>query len=319
MDKGITQTQFDGFTVYELMNANSFVYADFNDEDKLIEGLANYIFEEINLLNYANTLTPIEFVPSAKIYKKLYDTIGLFLNSKLELLRFDKVTDEVKDILGQEYSFVNKNGETLVQKDKIGKIGEYIFHLLLTKYFKVKCIIPKFKCITDRNMSVFGIDALFFDPEEKMILFGESKVCKNIENAIALVNRSLEDYESQISEEYRFVLCNDDVFNLSREFSDIFKSQMEICISFEEFITMAHINKICVPVFLAHGKKMDSETVSNYLFAMRDKIDARDYFGMKTKYVFISLPILDKDKMFSAIMGEAVKKSNEYKGKHQAL
>lgn len=51
-------------------------------------------------------------------------------------------------------------------------------------------------------MSVFGIDALFFDPEQRTIYFGESKVCVGIDNAITLVNRSFDDYENQIAEEY---------------------------------------------------------------------------------------------------------------------
>lgn len=50
---------------------------------------------------------------------------------------------------------------------------------------------------------VFGIDALFFNPNQRTIYFGESKVCNSIENAITLVNRSFDDYEEQIAEEYK--------------------------------------------------------------------------------------------------------------------
>ena len=81
----------------------------------------------------------------------------------MDLLTFDDVSNEVRNTLGEEYTFIDKNGETLLQKDKIGKIGEYIFHVLLTQYFHINCIIPKFRCTTDRNMSVFGIDAIFYD------------------------------------------------------------------------------------------------------------------------------------------------------------
>ena len=187
--------RYKQFTIYKSDVSNAFIYADFDKPDLFMEGLAEFILSETNLLNFANTLTPIEFAPSAKIYKKLYSTIGTFLNSELELLRYDDVSGNVLDVLGDEYEFISVNGQTLIQNDKIGKIGEYIFHLLLSDYYGIHCIIPKFRCATDRNMSVFGIDALFYNSETKSIYFGESKVCKTIDNAISLINHSFANYE----------------------------------------------------------------------------------------------------------------------------
>ena len=227
---------FEQFTVYKDGASNSFLYAHFDKPDLFMNGLADYLLSEYNLLNYANTLTPIAFTPTPAIYKKLYSTLSTFLNSELELLTFDDVSTEVRTALGEEYHFIDVNGKTLLQKDKIGKIGEYALHLLLTNYYKVHCIIPKFRCTTDRNMSVFGIDALFFDPEQRTIYFGESKVCGGIDNAITLVNRSFDDYENQIAEEYKLVLSNDEAFNLSQEFKDAFQQHTEVCISFQDFI-----------------------------------------------------------------------------------
>ena len=97
-----------------------------------MDGLSDYILSETNLLNYANTMSSTAFAPTLANYKKLYSTLETFLNAELELLTFDDVSNEVRNALGDEYTFVDKNGETLIQKDKIGKIGEYIFHVLLT-------------------------------------------------------------------------------------------------------------------------------------------------------------------------------------------
>ena len=177
-----------------------------------------------------------------------------------------------------------------IQKDKIGKIGEYAMHLLLTSYYKIHCIIPKFRCTTDRNMSVFGIDSLFFDPQQKTIYFGESKVCKNIENAIRLVNRSFEDYERQIAEEYKLVLANEEVFNLSQEFKDAFGQYTEICISFQDFIKAASVNKICVPAFLAHGNSDSIDAPEQFLQNMNEKIIRSHFFFIETKYIIKSNP-----------------------------
>ena len=280
-----------------------------------MDSFSDYILSEVNLLNYANTMSPIVFKPTLANYKKLYSTLETFLNAELELLTFDNVSNEVKNTLGDEYTFVNKDGETLIQKDKIGKIGEYIFHVLLTQYFKVNCIIPKFRCTTDRNMSVFGIDALFFDPVERIIYFGESKVCKTIDNAITLVNRSFADYESQISEEYKLVLSNSDVFRLSQEFQSAFERYTEVCISFEDFVKSASISQIYVPAFIAHGNGANKNTPEDFLQKMNTKITRNSFFRLDTKYLFISLPIIDKAKMMDVIMRKVVKKSNEYRSK----
>lgn len=154
---------------------------------------------------------------------------------------------------------------------------------------------------TNRNMSVFGIDALFFDPTQKMIFFGESKVCKTIDNAIKLVNRSFDEYESQISEEYKLVLSNNDVFRLSPEFTSAFEQYTEVCISFEDFVKAAEISQICVPAFIAHGNGASKNTPADFLDKMNRKLKRNTFFGLETKYLFISLPIIDKEKMTDVI------------------
>lgn len=311
----VQEKKFEQFTVYSSGNSDSFVYADFHNTSRFMDGLSDYILSEANLLNYANSITPIAFTPTPAIYKKLYSTLETFMNEKTELLTFDNVSNEVRDTLGKEYSFINKNGETLLQNDKIGKIGEYIFHVLLTKYYGVDCIIPKFRCITDRNMSVFGIDALFLEPQNRVIYFGESKVCNTIDNAITLINRSFSEYESQISEEYKLVLINDDAFRLSQEFQDAFRQYTEVCISFESFIKAASITQICVPAFLAHGNGSGNNTPADFLDKMNRRLAKKSFFGLDTKYLFISLPIIDKAEIMDITMKKVVKKSNEYRSK----
>ena len=48
---------------------------------------------------------------------------------------------------------------------------------------------------------------------------------------------------------------------------------------------------------------------------MNTKITRNSFFGLDTKYLFISLPIIDKAKMMDVIMRKVVKKSNEYRSK----
>lgn len=307
----IQKKEFDCFDVYFAAEGHSFVYADFKDTDSFIEGLVEYIFKEENLLNYDKRNNKIGFSGTQKQYAKLYNNISMFLNTELELLEVDDVTDELKDVLGQEYVLVDEAGNLKVQNDKVGKIGEYTFRLLLNNYFELDCVLPKFRCTTDRNMSVFGIDTLFLDASKKKLCFGESKFCKTLDNGITLINRSLEKYE-----EYRIVLSDDEAFRLSPDFERIFGDARQICISFREFIKVAGIKEIGVPVFVAHGNvDIDNVKPEEYINKLNQRIKRNEYFGIDVTYIFISLPVIDKNKFVECAITKAVKKQDEYKNK----
>lgn len=305
--------KFDCFNVYSLNEGNSFIYAVCKEKELFIEGLVEYIFNEENLLNYAKRTNKINFSGDQRQYAKLYNNISMFLNAKLEQMINDDESDEVISILNEEYDLIDKNGKLVVQNDKVGKIGEYIFHLILTNYFHLDCILPKFKCTTDRNMSVFGIDTLFLDTKSRVIYFGESKFCKDIDHGISLINRSLKDYEEQIKEEYRIVLANDEAFRLSSEFEDIFGDAKQVCISFQELINVANIDQIGVPIFIAHGNTDGSDnTPEIYIDKMLNKINQKTLFGLRTKYLFISLPVISKNMFIDRAIKKAVEKQHEY-------
>lgn len=312
----IQKKEFDCFDVYFLAEGHSFVYADFKDTDSFIEGVVEYIFQEENLLNYAKRNNRISFSGTQKQYAKLYNNISMFLNTELEMLEVDDVTDELKDVLGQEYTLVDDAGNLKVQNVKVGKIGEYTFHLLLNNYFGLDCVLPKFRCTTDRNMSVFGIDTLFLDASKKILYFGESKFCKTLDNGIALINRSLEKYEEQIDEEYRIVLSDDEAFRLSPDFEKLFGDAKQICISFREFIKVADIKEIGVPVFIAHGNvDVNNVKPEEYINKLNKKIKRSKYFDIDVTYIFISLPVIEKNKFIECAITKAVKKQDEYKNK----
>ena len=286
----IQKKEFDCFDVYFLAEGHSFVYAKRNNK--------------------------ISFIGTQKQYAKLYNNISMFLNTELEMLEVDDVTDELKDVLGQEYTLVDEVGNLKIQNDKVGKIGEYTFHLLLNNYFGLECVLPKFRCTTDRNMSVFGIDTLFLDTPKKILYFGESKFCKTLDNGITLINRSLEKYEEQIDEEYRIVLSDDEAFRLSSDFERLFGDAKQICISFREFIKVADIKEIGVPVFVAHGNvDVDNVKPEEYISKLNKKIKRNKYFGIDVTYIFISLPVIDKNKFIECAITKVVKKQDEYKNK----
>lgn len=306
-------TKYDGFNVYSEEETNSFIYTDFYDKDKLITGLTDFLFSDENVLNYTNKAVHMELDDTdPECWAQLYRNISLFLNSRIEELVVGAVDDEILDILKSEYVLIAKNGELAVQKDKVGKIGEYAFHVLLSSYFGLSCILPKVKCSTDRNMSVFGIDTLFLDIDNRTIYFGESKFSKDLDGGIKLANRSFQEYEQQIKEEYRFVLSQEDAFSLSDSFVSLFGNETKKCISFEKFVTQAGITKIGIPVFIAHGKYNDKDTPESYVKKMKEKIIKSTFFGLPTQYILISLPVIDKSEFIKTAMEKVVKKQHEY-------
>lgn len=307
---------FDGFNIYIEDESHSFIFLDFNDKGKLIDGLTDYLFNENNLLEYASNSIKLHLTETdSRYWATLYRNISCFLNEDLESYEVDEATGELLNVLKEEYQFIDEEGKLLVQKDKVGKIGEYAFHVLMNKYFQLGCIIPKFRCTTDRNMSVFGIDALFLDKEKRRIYFGESKFSKSLSNGIVLANKSLSDYEQQIREEYRLVLSADDAFALSDDFKELFLDETQICISFEKFIKVANITSIGIPVFIAHGKENVNDKPSDYLSMMKNKLKKYKFFGLNIDYIFISLPVIDKTEFVEVAIKKVVKKQHEFESK----
>ncbi len=313
----MTIKKYEGFDVYREDEGHSFVYADFNDEDKLIDGLTDYLFSEKTLLNYASNSAKIKFdEKDPRYWVVLYKNISAFLNEDLEQYEIDDESGELLNVLLDEYTYINAaDGKTIIQKDKIGKVGEYAFHVIMSKYFGLDCIIPKFRCSTDRNMSVYGIDALFLDVQNKCIYFGESKFSKTLNNGIVLANKSLSQYEAQIREEYRIILSAQDAFKLSPAFNSLFMDSTQKCITFDKFISCAGITDIGIPVFIAHGKKDIGEKPEDYIKLMKSKIKRDTMFGLKLNYIFISLPVISKEKFIKVAFEKVVRKQHEFESK----
>ncbi|WP_270373514.1 hypothetical protein [Longicatena caecimuris] len=64
-------TDFGEFKIYNDNNKYSFLYADFDDENKFQIGLVSYIFDEDDLLLYSKISTGLEFKPGIKEYVNL--------------------------------------------------------------------------------------------------------------------------------------------------------------------------------------------------------------------------------------------------------
>lgn len=127
-----------------------------------------------------------------------------------------------------------------------------------------------------------------------------------------MVNRSLKDYEQNIKEEYLLVLSNEN-FNLNSSFLNKYKEKNEICRTFEDFIKESNINSIVIPIFIAHGDG-NKEKIEKFLDRL-NSINSNKMLGLETKYLLISLPVIDKEKFVDFAIRMAVNKAYEYECK----
>ena len=301
------------FNVHHRDNKVSFIHLEISDTEDFYRSLFEYFFDETKLLQYIENKKGVVLEKNRKSYVTLYKHLQNYLDvENYDSYVFDenKFNAEILGILNEEYELNEKDDKISVRLDKMGKIGEFMFCNLLAEYFKFDCIIPKVHLTTDNNMSVFGIDTLYYSTSNNMILFGESKVSKNLSNGIRLLKDSLKTYETQIRDEFRLVLSNRLYRDKFGVFGERFNHVIENCINVETFINIAEIKHIGVPLFIAHGEQIDVDEIFKYLESIKEV----SLFNLKTSYIIISLPIFNKSKiisLFTQFIAERIKSYEE--------
>lgn len=303
----ISVEKFDCFNVYHENDATQFFHVEINN-NSFYKNLFDYFFSEDNLLQYAENISSITFFPSKKNFVTLFKQLKVFIDQKNQEISIEKLDNYLRTLLIDDGKLIDKDGKVGILLDKIGKIGEYIFCCLLSDYFKFDCIIPKVHLQTDYNMSVYGIDTLYYSQQNDLLLFGESKVSKSVSNGIKLINASLKDYKQQLESEFTLILSDRLIKNNLNFFTKKYGAIAELCLNIEDFIKEANIKHIGIPVFIAHGTEINHEAI----FTELNKIKKQDFFNIQTQYFLITLPILDKEN-FSKEFTKYIKiKEDEY-------
>ena len=301
----MVQENYKDFTVFKNDDKNIFIHIKL-DCDTFYEDLISFFFNEEKLLGYIANKTTIKFDATVQQFVSLFKTLSGFIDDENLEVDIEKLKIELKKYIDWEkYS----NDDLLkLRRDKIGKVGEYILHNILSDYFKLTCILPKLILNTNKNMSVFGIDVIFFDDKNKMLLFGESKVSKSLDNGINLINRSLTNYEHQICEEYRTILSSE---LIDKQLPEEIKEYIGKALSFKKFIEIANIKKVGIPIFIMSGEDTNLEIINKKL----DKIDKVDFMGLEIVYYIINLPIVDKNAFQSKIIKFLRERCDYYESK----
>lgn len=304
----ITKVSFNDFEVYSLGDNHSVLHIEIADTASFYQKMFDYFFEETRFLQYIENKTSLTFIPSVENYVSLYKRLSLFIDDE-NVCRLSKdIEEEIVKILADEYTLEDDGaGNIRVRLDKMGKIGEYIFCNLLSEYFGYSCVIPKANFTTDRNMSVFGIDAVFYCSESKMLLFGESKMSNSLQNGVALINKSLSMYQQQVDEEFVLVLSQRWLHDKMGAFAEDFSELVNKSISMADFISKAGINVIGIPIFIAHGTETDTTAILKKI----SKVKKIKLYDLDTKIISISLPIISKSKLI-ATFTQKIKERRDY-------
>jgi hypothetical protein len=273
---------------------SSFIYSEISSEDKMYDALFSFFFSKETLYDHFRAGNEPLYEPTQRNFVSLYRNLHNFIDDENIITeKADKLSEEALKIMKDE-GMVKIEGDSvfIIRNDKVGKIGEYLFSILLEKYFDCDCIIPKTKLITDPNMSVYGIDTLHYSQKNKIIMFGESKFTMTLASGVHLIKESLKNYEKQLKDEYTLVLSNK-FLNLNI-IPQTYGNEIGVCISFEKFLEEAKIDKIGIPLFVAHGDYGDN---IQEIFSKINSFERVNFFGKETLYTIISFPVLSKEKV----------------------
>ena len=279
------RTKWVSFDVEATCDSYIFVSLNIENIEALAKEAFNFFFSNENLLNYFQAWEySFIFNPTDINYASLFRDLSYFFN------------DNAKP----------------TSNEKAGKIGEYYLSILLLSYFKYDCIFPKISVVTDDGMPVYGIDTLFYSPVQESLLFGEAKFTSDLSSGISLINKSLESYENQMNDEFRFINANRAFARSKNSKLREYANVAEKCITFKDFINDVGFSHIEIPLFVAHGNETNSETIIQKLKSIKlfPKL-----LELPVKYLIISLPVVDKEKYLEVIKKLLREKSKEYENK----
>lgn len=294
----IVKEEFENFVVYKESECHQFCYITIS-QASFYEDFISYILDFKMLKKHATINLGIEEDLSLEDYNEIYNRLRAFVDLE-KIYNVATLDKAIVEILDEE---LIKDSADL-RKDKWGRIGEYIFNIILDSYFNLDCIVRKFALNTSRNMSVYGIDTVHCSLTDNTFYFGESKMVSDIKNGIKLIQKSLSCYEAQISEEYYTIRNNN--FMRNEDFLELFDEGLKRCLRFTDLIKQANITTIGIPVFISHGGYYDTVKI----FEELRKIPIKKLFGLETKYYLISVPIIDKNK-FREMFVEIIRKKIE--------
>lgn len=237
------------------------------DKSILFNIICDLLLDQNNLLYYATQKESSKTISETKKY----------VNKMIENNNITFVIDDIFNALGWNNE-INISNTTFQ-----GDLAEYLMCILLDKFTNIETLISKISFKTSSKMSVYGNDNIYFDYENDILYYGESKFYKNASEGLEAAVESIKKHST--IEEISFV----------RNHTASFIAETE-----EKRIKMVEKYET------VHA---DSITIRSIIFIVNEDIYAKhdyekmlvDYFGNSEEFIkkteeiiLVFLPVLSK-------------------------
>ena len=159
----------------------------FKDKTILFNAICDILLNEKNLLYYAT---------QKESTKTIVDT-RKYVDSLIKNKSLIYAIDDIFNALGW-------NGNINIENTRFqGDLAEYLMSILLDKFTNVETLISKISFKTSPKMSVYGNDNVYYDYENDVLYFGESKFYQDAKEGLEAALESIDKHST--IEEISFV------------------------------------------------------------------------------------------------------------------
>ncbi len=186
--------EFDSIRLYNNENIKKIKLETYNwdelikNKEILYEAICKLLFDKNNLFYYATQRESTKTVSETKQYiKKL-----------IEKNIIDSEVETIFKTIGWDSKNLNINSTTFQ-----GDLAEYLMNILIDKITNIETLISKVSLKTSPQMPSYGNDNIYYDYDNEILYYGESKFYSDVESAIKKAKESLLKHSSSL--EFSFI------------------------------------------------------------------------------------------------------------------
>lgn len=165
------------------------------DKSILYSAICDLLLSDENLFYYAS---------QKESTKTLLET-RKYIKELIEKNIIDMRIDDIFSDIGW-----NKDEINIENTHFQGDLAEYLMCILLDRFTKVDTLISKVSLKTSPSMPSYGNDNIFYDYEQEILYYGESKFYNNTSTAISRAIQSIKEHAN--AEEFSFIRSHDSMF-----------------------------------------------------------------------------------------------------------
>lgn len=193
--------EFGGINLFENENLKKIKLITYSweqllsDKSILYSAICDLLLSDENLFYYASQKESTKTLLETRKY------IRELIEKNIIDMRIDDIFSDIR---------WNKDEINIKNTHFQGDLAEYLMCILLDRFTKVDTLISKVSLKTSPSMPSYGNDNIFYDYEQEILYYGESKFYNNTSTAISRAIQSLKEHAN--AEEFRFIRSHDSMF-----------------------------------------------------------------------------------------------------------